>query len=180
MGRQARLMSQALRKLTAAIAKSNTIVVFTNQLRQKIGVVFGNPETTPGGLALKFYASIRIDIRKIDAIKDGEKVIGTRHRVRVVKNKVAAPFRVAEFDIMNDGISKAGNLLDVGVELGIIDKSGAFFKYEKEIIGQGREAAKMYLDENVKVAKRIEEKIWEEVKTGKLGAEKEIGEAKEE
>jgi recombination protein RecA len=180
MGMQARLMSQALRKLTAAIAKSNTIVVFTNQLRQKIGVVFGNPETTPGGLALKFYASIRIDIRKIDAIKDGEKVIGTRHRVRVVKNKVAAPFRVAEFDIMNDGISKAGNLLDVGVELGIIDKSGAFFKYEKEIIGQGREAAKMYLDENVKVAKRIEEKIWEEVKTGKLGAEKEIGEAKEE
>jgi recombination protein RecA len=180
MGMQARLMSQALRKLTAAIAKSNTTVVFTNQLRQKIGVMFGNPETTPGGLALKFYASIRIDIRKIETIKEGDKVIGSRHRVRIVKNKVAPPFRAAEFDIMNNGISQAGNLLDVGVEFGIITKSGAFFKYEKEIIGQGRETAKLYLAENAKAAKQVEDKIWEQVKVGKLEAGKEIGEAKEE
>jgi recombination protein RecA len=173
-------MSQALRKLTAAIAKSNTTVVFTNQLRQKIGVMFGNPETTPGGLALKFYASIRIDIRKIETIKEGDKVIGSRHRVRIVKNKVAPPFRAAEFDIMNNGISQAGNLLDVGVEFGIITKSGAFFKYEKEIIGQGRETAKLYLAENAKAAKQVEDKIWEQVKVGKLEAGKEIGEAKEE
>ncbi|MFH1841098.1 MAG: recombinase RecA [Candidatus Shapirobacteria bacterium] len=180
MGMQARLMSQALRKLTSAISKSLTTVIFTNQLRQKIGVIFGNPETTPGGLALKFYASIRIDIRKIDTIKDGDKVIGSRHRVRVIKNKVAPPFRVAEFDIMNNGISRAGNLLDVGVEFGIIAKNGAFFKYEKEIIGQGREAAKAYLDENVKIAKQVEDKIWERVKNGNIEAGKEIGEIKEE
>ena len=180
IGVQARLMSQALRKLTAAISKSNTVVIFTNQLRHKIGVMFGNPETTPGGMALKFYCSIRLDVRKIGAIKEGETVIGSRHRVRVVKNKVAPPFRVAEFDIMNDGLSKSGNLIDVGVEFGAIEKSGAFFKYEKNIIGQGREAAKAYLDENPKIAKLIETEIWKKVKDGKVDISKEIGESGEE
>jgi len=180
IGVQARLMSQALRKLTAAISKSNAVVIFTNQLRHKIGVLFGNPETTPGGLALKFYASLRLDVRKIDTIKDGELVIGSRHRVRVVKNKVAPPFRVAEFDIMsNCGISKSGNILDVAVDFDIIEKSGAFFKYEKEIIGQGREAAKTFLDEHPKVYKQIEAEIWKKVKEGKVEVGKEIGEEKE-
>ena len=157
IGVQARLMSQALRKLTAAISKSRTIVIFTNQIRHKIGVFFGNPETTPGGLALKFYSSVRLDIRKIETIKDGETVIGTRHRVRVVKNKVAPPFQVALFDIMpTGGISKEGNLLDVGVDLGVIDKSGAFFKLGKTLLGQGREAAKVFLANTPKVAKQIE------------------------
>lgn len=179
IGVQARLMSQALRKLTAAIAKSKTAVIFTNQIRHKIGVFFGNPETTPGGLALKFYTSLRLDMRKIGTIKDGELVIGSRHRVRVVKNKVAPPFRVAEFDIMNtSGISKSGNLLDVGVDLEIIEKSGAFFKYSKKIIGQGREAVKVFLEENVKLAKQIETEIWKKVKTGKIDIGKEIGEKK--
>ncbi|HUS60000.1 MAG TPA: recombinase RecA [Nevskiaceae bacterium] len=179
IGVQARLMSQALRKLTAAIAKSKTAVVFTNQIRHKIGVFFGNPETTPGGLALKFYASVRLDMRKIGTVKDGELVTGSRHRVRVVKNKVAPPFRVAEFDIMyTSGISKSGNLLDVGVDLEIIEKSGAFFKYSKKIIGQGREVAKAFLEENAKVAKQIETEIWEKVKAGKIDIGKEIGEKK--
>ncbi len=180
IGVQARLMSQALRKLTAAISKSNAVVIFTNQLRHKIGVLFGNPETTPGGLALKFYASIRLDVRKIDTIKDGEMVIGTRHRVRVVKNKVAPPFRVAELDIMsNCGISKSGNILDVAVDFDIVEKSGAFFKYDKEIIGQGREAAKAFLDKHPKVSKQIEAEIWKKVKEGKVDVTKEIGEEKE-
>jgi len=179
IGVQARLMSQALRKLTAAISKSRTVVIFTNQIRHKIGVFFGNPETTPGGLALKFYASVRLDIRKIGVIKAGDTVIGSHHRVRVVKNKVAPPFRVAEFDIMNtEGISKAGNLLDVGVDLGIIQKSGAFFKYNKKIIGQGREAAKVFLKEEAKLAKAIEEEIWKRVDSGKLDISREIGEQK--
>lgn len=179
IGVQARLMSQALRKLTAAISKSKTAVIFTNQIRHKIGVFFGNPETTPGGLALKFYASVRLDMRKIGAVKDGELVTGSRHRVRVVKNKVAPPFRVAEFDIMNiSGISKSGNLLDVGVDLGIIEKSGAFFKYSKKIIGQGREAAKAFLEENPKLAKQIEVEIWKRVKAGEIDIGKEIGEKK--
>lgn len=165
IGIQARLMSQALRKLTAAISKSKTIVVFTNQLRHKIGVMFGNPETTPGGLALKFYATLRLDMRKIEAIKDGDIVVGSRHRVRVVKNKVAAPFRTAEFDIMNNvGISKSADLLSVAVEFGIVDKSGAFFKYGKDIIGQGAAAAKIYLDENPKFAKQIEAEIWKKIR----------------
>ncbi|MCX6725893.1 MAG: recombinase RecA [Candidatus Shapirobacteria bacterium] len=165
IGVQARLMSQALRKLTAAISKSKTIVVFTNQLRHKIGVMFGNPETTPGGLALKFYATLRLDMRKIEAIKDGEVVIGSRHRVRVVKNKVAAPFRTAEFDIMNNiGISKSADLLSVAVEFGLVDKAGAFFKYGKELIGQGAQAAKIYLDENPKFAKQLEAEIWKKIK----------------
>jgi len=159
------LMSQALRKLTAAISKSRTIVVFTNQIRHKIGVMFGNPETTPGGLALKFYSSVRIDLRKIGTIKEGEIVIGSRHRARVVKNKVAPPFRDAEFDIMNvGGISRTGDILDVATGLGIIEKSGAFLKYGKIMLGQGREAAKVFLDEHPKVAKQIEEEIWKKTK----------------
>jgi recombination protein RecA len=165
IGVQARLMSQALRKLTAAISKSKTIVVFTNQLRHKIGVMFGNPETTPGGLALKFYSSLRLDMRKIEAIKEGEVVIGSRHRVRVVKNKVAPPFRTAEFDVMNNtGISRSSDLLSTAVELGLIEKSGAFFKYGKELIGQGAQASKLYLDENPKFAKQLEVEIWKKIK----------------
>ncbi len=166
MGLQARLMSQALRKLTAVISKSKTVVIFTNQLRQKIGVMFGNPETTPGGLAMKFYASVRMDSRKIESLKDGDKVIGSRHRVRIVKNKVSPPFRVAEYDVMHDGISKEGGLLDVGVEYNILTKSGAFIKYGSQMLGQGKEAAKIYLKENPKVAKEIQEAIWKVVKSG--------------
>ncbi len=168
MGLQARLMSQALRKLTGAISKSKTILIFTNQLRQKIGVMFGNPETTPGGLALKFYASVRIDIRKIESIKDGDLVIGSRHRARIVKNKVAPPLRVAEFDIMNDeGVSKSGGILDVGVNLGIITKSGSFFNYNGKVLAQGREGSKSALKEAPKLMLEIETKIRETMNTGK-------------
>ncbi len=181
MGLQARLMSQALRKLTGAISKSKTVVIFTNQLRQKIGVMFGNPEITPGGLAMKFYASVRLDTRKIDNIKDGDLVIGSRHRVRVVKNKVSPPFRVAEIDIMNHGgISKSGSLVDVGIELGILNKSGSFIKFGDTMLGQGREAAKSSLSENVKLAKQVEEGIWKVVKDGKKQIPKEMGEVEKE
>jgi len=166
VGVQARLMSQALRKLTAVISKSKAVVIFTNQLRQKIGVMFGNPETTPGGLALKFYASVRMDSRKIETLKDGDRVIGSRHRIRIVKNKVSPPFRTAEYDVMHDGISKEGAIIDVGVELGVVSKSGAFLKYGSQMLGQGKEAAKLYLKENVKVAKEIAEAIWKAVKNG--------------
>lgn len=159
IGLQARLMSQALRKLTGVISKSKTVVIFTNQLRQKIGVMFGNPETTTGGLALKFYASVRIDSRKIETLKDGDKVIGSRHRAKIVKNKVSAPFRLAEFDVMSDGISKAGAIIDVGAEMGIIQKSGAFYRYGEEMLGQGKEATKMFLKENPALAKKISEQI---------------------
>ena len=180
MGLQARLMSQALRKLTGAIAKSKTILIFTNQVRQKIGVMFGNPETTPGGLALKFYSSVRMDIRRIESLKDGDNIIGSRHRVRVVKNKVAPPLRVAEFDIMNDeGISKAGGLIDVATELGILTRSGAFYKYNDETISQGRDAAKLYLQENPKIMEEIDKKIRAELNKGKE-IPKEIGESVEE
>ncbi|OGD62513.1 recombinase RecA [Candidatus Beckwithbacteria bacterium RBG_13_42_9] len=179
MGMQARLMSQAMRKLAGAISKSKTVVIFTNQIRMKIGIMFGNPETTPGGQALKFYASVRLDARKVGNIQDGDKVIGSRHRVKVVKNKVAPPFRVAEFDIMNTaGVSKAGGILDVGVELGVIERSGAFFKFKDQILGQGREAAKMTLNESPKLAKEIEAEIWRVVKEGKE-VPKEVGEQKE-
>jgi len=179
MGMQARLMSQALRKLTGAISKSKTVLIFTNQLRQKIGVMFGNPETTPGGLALKFYSSVRIDLRRIEVLKDGEKVIGSRHRARIVKNKVAPPLRVAEFDIMeSEGISRGGGILDVGLELGIIGKSGSFFNYEGKPIAQGKEAAKLYLRDNPKIADEIDKKIREMVASGKK-LPKEIGEEKE-
>lgn len=180
VGVQARLMSQALRKLTGAISRSKTVVVFTNQLRQKIGVMFGNPEVTPGGLALKFYSSIRLDSRKIETLKDGDTVIGSRHRVRVVKNKVSPPFRVAELDIYSKtGISRNGGVLDVGLELGILSKSGAFFKYEEKLLGQGRQAAVTFLDENPKVVEEINKKVWDEVNSGKTQVPREIGESVE-
>lgn len=157
VGAQARLMSQALRKLNGAISQSKCVMIFTNQLREKIGVMFGNPETTTGGRALKFYASVRIDIRRIQAIKQGEETLGNRTRVKVTKNKVAAPFRQCEFDIMyNEGISKSGDILDLGVNMGIIDKRGAFFRYNDGMLGQGRENAKQFLRDNPAVAYEIE------------------------
>ena len=160
VGLQARLMSQALRKLTAITNKSKTCVVFINQLREKVGVMFGNPETTPGGKALKFYSSIRLDVRKADALKDSEGLIGNRTKVKVVKNKLAPPFKTAEFDIIyGKGISQAGCLLDIGVEKGIIEKSGSWFSYQGEKFAQGHEKAKDYLKNNVEVAKEIEGKI---------------------
>ncbi|OGE33159.1 recombinase RecA [Candidatus Daviesbacteria bacterium RIFCSPHIGHO2_02_FULL_36_13] len=172
MGMQARLMSQALRKLTAAISQTNTIVIFTNQLRQKIGVMFGNPETTTGGMALKFYASVRLDIRKIENIKDGDMVVGSRHRVKVVKNKMAPPFRIAEFDMNEEGVSHEGELLDVGIELGILTKSGAFIKWEEKLIGQGRAAASLFLKENKKEAEKLEKEVREAWGKPKIGKEK--------
>ncbi len=164
MGVQARLMSQAMRKLTAAINRTKTLVIFTNQLRMKIGVMFGNPETTTGGNALKFYASQRVDIRKIGNIQEGDQIIGSRHRVKVVKNKLAPPFQIAEFDMDANGISREGDVLDIGVEKGIIEKSGSFFKYKGEVIAQGREAAKEFLRTNHAAEKEIERAIWEKVK----------------
>jgi recombination protein RecA len=161
VGLQARLMSQALRKLSGAIKQSNVAVIFTNQLREKVGVMFGSPETTSGGRALKFYASMRIDIRRIQSIKTGGESIGNRTKVRITKNKVAAPFREAEFDIMfyEGGISKSGEIVDLGVELGIIDKRGAFFRYNEGLLGQGRESAKQFLSQNPAVADEIEDAI---------------------
>jgi recombination protein RecA len=162
MGLQARLMSQALRKLTSTISKSNTCVIFINQIRMKIGVFMGNPETTTGGNALKFYASVRLDIRRVGAIKDGQDVIGNRTRVKVVKNKMAPPFKEVEFDIMyGEGISREGDLVDLAVEKEIIQKSGAWFSFDDERIGQGRENAKVFLKEHPEVAQAIEEKIKE-------------------
>ena len=178
MGLQARLMSQALRKLTGAISRSKTILIFTNQIRQKIGVMFGNPETTPGGLALKFYASVRLDVRRIEILKDGDSAIGSRHRVRVVKNKVAPPLKVAELDIMGEeGISKSGGLLDVAVDLALIEKKGSFFNYDGKPVAQGREGAKAYITEHKKFAEELEKKIREAVASGKK-VPKEIGETK--
>ena len=166
VGLQARLMSQALRKLTAIISKSKSTVIFINQLRMKIGVMFGNPETTTGGNALKFYASLRMDIRRISQIKQGDQVIGNRTRVKVVKNKIAPPFREAEFDIMyNEGISRAGDVLDLAAAKEIVEKSGAWFAYNGEKIGQGREAAKAYLKENPKVLEEIAKKVLDANKT---------------
>ncbi len=162
MGLQARLMSQAMRKLTAIISKSKATVIFINQIRMKIGVMFGNPETTTGGNALKFYASVRIDIRRIGQIKDGENIIGNRTKIKVVKNKIAAPFRSAEFDIMyNEGISKVGDVLDLAVQYGVFDKAGAFIKYNGETIGQGREAVKRILKEKPELFAEIEQKVRE-------------------
>jgi recombination protein RecA len=164
MGLQARLMSQALRKLTGVVSKSKTTLVFINQLREKIGVMFGNPETTTGGRALKFYASVRIDIRRIASIKDGDQVVGGRTRVKVVKNKVAPPFREAEFDIMyGEGISREGDLLDLAVEKRIVEKSGAWFAYSGERLGQGRENAKQFLKENPDIRQTIEERVRREL-----------------
>jgi recombination protein RecA len=164
MGLQARLMSQALRKLTGAVSKSKTCLIFINQLREKIGVMFGNPETTTGGRALKFYASVRVDIRRIASIKDGENVVGGRTRVKVVKNKLAPPFREAEFDVMyGEGISREGDLLDLAVEHKIVDKSGAWFAYGGDRLGQGRENAKQFLKDNPQVARAIEDKVRKEL-----------------
>ena len=164
MGLQARLMSQALRKLTGAVSKSNTTLIYINQLREKIGVMFGNPETTTGGRALKFYASVRVDIRRIAAIKDGDQVIGGRTRVKIVKNKVAPPFREAEFDVMyGEGISREGDLLDLAVEKRIVEKSGAWFAYSGERLGQGRENAKQFLKENVAIRQAIEDRVRKEL-----------------
>lgn len=169
MGMQARLMSQALRKLSGAINQTKTAVIFTNQLRQKIGVMFGNPETTPGGLALKFYASVRLDVRRIQTIKMGAEMIGSRVRVRVVKNKVAAPFRTAEFDIMfNEGISKVGDIIDLATQLEIITKRGAFFSYGDIRLGQGRENAKEFLRQNGDLANEIELAVRQRAMGGEL------------
>ena len=160
MGLQARLMSQAMRKLTAIISKSKATVIFINQIRMKLDVMFGNPETTTGGNALKFYASVRVDIRRIGQIKNGEDIIGNRTKIKVVKNKIAAPFRTAEFDIMyNEGISKVGDVLDLAVQYGVLDKAGAFLKYNGETIGQGREAVKRVFKENPELFAEIEEKV---------------------
>jgi recombination protein RecA len=164
MGLQARLMSQALRKLSGAIKRSNTAVIFTNQLRQKIGIMFGNPETTTGGMALKFYASVRLDVRPVDAIKSGDEVIGNRTRVRVKKNKVAPPFRKAKFDILhNQGISREGDLLDLGVELEVIEKKGAFYSVQGTRLGQGRENAREFLKQNADLMAQLDKQIRERV-----------------
>jgi recombination protein RecA len=157
MGLQARLMSQALRKLTAIVSKSKTCLIFINQIREKIGVMFGNPETTTGGRALKFYASMRVDIRRIQAIKEGDRVVGSRTRAKVVKNKVAAPFREAEFDIVyGEGISREGDLLDLGVDHGVIEKNGTWLSYGGERMGQGRENARVFLKENKDIREKVE------------------------
>jgi len=168
MGLQARLMSQAMRKLTAIVSKSKTCLIFINQIREKIGVMFGNPETTTGGRALKFYSSVRLDIRRISAIKDGDEVVGSRTRVKVVKNKVAPPFRTAEFDILyGKGVSKEGDLLDLAVNQNIVDKSGSWYSYQGERIGQGRENVRQFLLQNTDVAKKIEAKVRKELGLGK-------------
>ena len=164
VGLQARLMSQALRKLTSNLNKTKTICIFINQLREKIGVMFGSPETTPGGRALKFYSSVRLDIRRIESLKSGVEVVGNRTRVKVVKNKCAPPFRQAEFDIMyGKGISREGSLLDTGVDMDIVKKSGAWYTYEGEQLGQGREKAKIFLSENPEIMMEIQNRIWETV-----------------
>jgi recombination protein RecA len=178
VGLQARLMSQALRKLTGAVSRSRTSVVFTNQIREKIGVMFGNPETTTGGRALKFYSSVRMDIRRIGAIKDGQELVGNRTRVKVVKNKLAPPFRQAEFDIMyNEGISHTGLLIDLGSELGVVDKSGAWYSYGETRLGQGKENAKAFLKENPELASEVEAKVRAELGMGRGQAASEDSDA---
>lgn len=160
VGLQARLMSQALRKLAGSINKSKCVAIFINQLREKVGIMFGNPETTPGGRALKFYSSVRLDVRRIDSIKQGDQILGNRTRVKINKNKVAPPFKMAEFDIMyNEGISKVGNILDVGVREELVDKSGSWFSYKDTRLGQGRENAKQFLKDNMNIALEIENTI---------------------
>jgi recombination protein RecA len=177
MGAMARLMSQALRKLSGAINQTKTSVIFTNQLRMKIGVMFGNPETTTGGNALKFYASVRLDVRRIQSIKIGAEIVGNRTRVRVVKNKVAPPFRTAEFDIMyNEGISKVGDLIDLATQLGIVDKRGAFFSFNETRLGQGRENSKEFLRQNPALADEIEAIIRQRATGGEVALPLAIGE----
>lgn len=175
MGTQARLMSQAMRKLTGAINKTKTLVIFTNQIRHKIGVMFGSPETTTGGNALKFYASIRLDIRKVGNIQEGEQIVGSRHRVKVKKNKLAPPFQEAEFDMDANGISMTGDVVDLGVKENVIQKAGSFYKYNGEVIAQGREATKLYLEENPNIMKKLQKEIWDAIKK-----ENKIEEPKEE
>src|SRR3984957_10380376 len=176
VGLQARLMSQALRKLTGGLSKSNTVAIFINQLREKIGVMYGSPEVTSGGRALKFYSSVRLDIRRIESIKDGAEVVGNRTRVKVVKNKVSSPFKQAEFDIMyGRGISREGSLLDVAVDLGIVKKAGAWYTYEGEQLGQGRENAKTFLTDNLEVMIEISEKVRQQVALGDASAETPLG-----
>ncbi|MBU0975022.1 recombinase RecA [Patescibacteria group bacterium] len=167
MGTQARLMSQAMRKLTGAISKTNTLVIFTNQIRYKIGVMFGSPETTTGGNALKFYASQRLDIRKIGNIQEGDTVVGSRHRVKVKKNKLAPPFQTAEFDMDENGISMTGDVIDIAAKENVIQKAGSFYKYNGEVLAQGREATKAYLKENPQFMKKIRKEIWEAIKAPK-------------
>ena len=170
VGLQARLMSQALRKLTASISRSKCMLIFTNQIRSKIGVMFGSPETTTGGNALKFYASVRLDVRRIGAVKDSEETVGNQTRVKVVKNKVAPPFRVVEFDIMyGEGVSKTGELIDLGVKAGVVEKSGSWFSYKSQRIGQGRENAKQYLRDHPEMAAEIEQTIRAEAGVGGKG-----------
>ncbi|MEK7097373.1 MAG: DNA recombination/repair protein RecA, partial [Patescibacteria group bacterium] len=181
MGLQARLMSQALRKLTAIISKSKTVVIFINQTRMKIGVFFGNPETTTGGMALKFYSSVRVEVRRAAQIKQGDKIIGNRVKVKVVKNKVAAPFRTCEFDIMyNEGISLSGDALDAAILYKIIDKKGTTYTFGEEKLGVGREAAKKFLKDNPPMLKRIVKAVWEAVEKGEAPDEEEAGQEKEE
>ena len=175
MGLQARLMSKALRKLTGSISKANTTVIFINQLREKIGVMFGNPETTTGGNALKFYASVRVDIRRSSQIKDGDEVIGNRTRIKIVKNKIAPPFRKAEFDIMyGKGISKVGEILDLGVDLGIVKKAGSWFSYGDTKLGQGRDAVKNLIGDNPELMEELEKKIIEAMSPKKEEEEEEV------
>ncbi|MGH9090120.1 MAG: recombinase RecA [Acidimicrobiales bacterium] len=175
VGLQARLMSQALRKLTGTLSKSDTIAIFINQLREKIGVIYGSPETTPGGRALKFYSSVRLDIRRIETIKDGAEMIGNRTRVKVVKNKVSRPFQQAEFDIMyGSGISREGSLLDVAVDLGFVKKSGAWFTYEGEQLGQGRENVKAFLRENPQLMAEIDDRVRQHLAPSEQGAEAQV------
>jgi len=160
VGLQARLMSQALRKLTGAISKSNTIAVFINQIREKVGIMFGNPETTPGGRALKFYASVRMEVRKVETLKQGTDMVGSRTRVKIVKNKIAPPFKQADFDIMyGEGVSREGALLDLAVEMDLIEKSGTWYSYHDQRLGQGRENARLYLKENTALCQEIEQKV---------------------
>ncbi len=164
MGTQARLMSQAMRKLTAAISKTKTLVIFTNQIRMKIGIMFGNPETTTGGNALKFYASQRLDIRKIGNIQENDQIVGSRHRVKITKNKMAPPFKMVEFDMNDSGISFVGDLVDLGVQFKILEKSGSFYKYKGEVLAQGKEATKKLLLEKIELIKEIEKLVWEKAK----------------
>ena len=171
MGLQARLMSQALRKLTATISKSNTIVIFVNQIRMKIGIMFGNPETTTGGNALKFYSSVRLDVRRIASIKQGQDVIGSRTKVRIVKNKVSPPFKEVEFDLIHgEGISREGDVLDLAVEKNIVEKSGTWYTYQGQRIGQGRENAKQFLKENPKILEAMEKEILEKFQASRAGS----------